>query len=331
MPDLLNRTLIQIVGGRESGLNMLGRLIPICFLFLLSGLSPAGAQDASEAIVRLNRVENQMRQMVGQIEQLQFENRQLKEQLRRLEEGVSPGSATSLPAKPKPPAAASVPASAVKPGVTPQKRSDAFDPSQQPGAPGAPMPLGSTVPSPALSDIDQQQAAPSYRVPEGALPDHAVPGSNENIVAEDQPSSATRIPGPSVAATGSGDPRIDYDEAYASFSAKRYSDAEMGFRSFLQSHPRDRLVPDAMYWLGESYLASNRPREAAEQFLNVTSDHSASAIAPNAMLKLGVSLNAIGAQDRACAVFAELARKYPQASANFKAETGREQRRAGCP
>ena len=327
----LNRMMVQIVSDRESGLKMLGRIIPICLLFLTLGLSSAGAQDASEAIVRLNRIENQMRQMVGQIEQLQFENRQLKEQLRRLEEGAASGSAASLPAKPKSPAAAAVPAPAVKPGGAPhQRRGDAFDPSQQPGAPGVPMPLGSTIPSPALSESDQQPASPSYRLPEEAIPGRAAPG-DENIMTEEQPSSAVRVPGPSVAATGSGDPRIDYDEAYASFTAKRYSDAEMGFRSFLQSHPRDRLVPDAMYWLGESYLASNRPREAAEQFLNITSDHSTSAMAPNAMLKLGVSLNAIGAQDRACAVFAELGRKYPQASASFKAEIGREQRRAACP
>ena len=35
--------------------------------------------------------------------------------------------------------------------------------------------------------------------------------------------------------------------------------------------------------------------------------------APDAMLKLGISLNALGARDQACATFAELARKYPQA------------------
>ena len=89
----------------------------------------------------------------------------------------------------------------------------------------------------------------------------------------------------------------------------------MGFRRFLQSNPRDRLVPEATFWLGETYLQRSRYREAAEQFLNVSTEHPDTPKAPDALLRLGVSLNGLGARDRACAVFAELDRKYPQASA----------------
>jgi tol-pal system protein YbgF len=136
--------------------------------------------------------------------------------------------------------------------------------------------------------------------------------------------------GPSVAATGSADPRADYDAAYAYLLQRQYEQAEMGFRRFLQSHPRDALVPDATFWLGESYMQRNRHREAAEQFLNVSSDYPKSAKAPDALLKLGVSLNALGARDRACAVFAELDRKYPQASPPVRQGSEREQKRAKC-
>jgi tol-pal system protein YbgF len=105
----------------------------------------------------------------------------------------------------------------------------------------------------------------------------------------------------------------------------------MGFRRFIQSHPRDRLVADATYWLGESYLQRNRPREAAEQFLKVSTDFTRSAKAPDALLKLGVSLSALGAKDQACATFAELERKYPAASSTVKQGVDREQKRARCP
>lgn len=136
--------------------------------------------------------------------------------------------------------------------------------------------------------------------------------------------------GPSVAATGTADPKADYDAAYAYLFQKQYEQAEMGFRRFLQSHPRDALVPDATYWLGESYMQRSRHREAAEQFLNVTTDHPKAAKAPDALLKLGVSLNALGARDRACAVFAELDRKYPQAAPSVRQGSEREQKRAKC-
>src|SRR5215216_4696391 len=70
------------------------RAMPARFLalaLLIAGLplaGPAAAQDAADFVVRMNRLENQVRQLSGHIEQLQFENRQLKDQLRKFEEDV---------------------------------------------------------------------------------------------------------------------------------------------------------------------------------------------------------------------------------------------------
>ncbi|RDJ19894.1 hypothetical protein DWE98_27680, partial [Bosea caraganae] len=50
--------------------------------------APASAQDAAELTVRTGRLENQVRTLSGQIEQLQFENRRLTEQLRKFQEDV---------------------------------------------------------------------------------------------------------------------------------------------------------------------------------------------------------------------------------------------------
>ncbi len=135
---------------------------------------------------------------------------------------------------------------------------------------------------------------------------------------------------PSVAATSVGDPRAEYELAYSYLTQRQYEQAEMGFRRFLQSNPRDRLVPEASYWLGETYLQRSRFREAAEQFLTISTDHPNAAKAPDALLKLGVALNGLGARDRACAVFAELDRKYPQASPGIRQGSEREQKRARC-
>jgi tol-pal system protein YbgF len=90
-------------------------------------------------------------------------------------------------------------------------------------------------------------------------------------------------------------------------------------------------VPDATFWLGESYLQRNRHREAAEQFLKISTQFPTSSKGADAMLKLGVSLNALGARDQACATFAELERKYPQAATNVRQGVDREQKRARCP
>ncbi|WP_414471963.1 tol-pal system protein YbgF [Microvirga sp. M2] len=299
----------------------------------LASAGPAAAQDAADAIVRINRLENQMRQMSGQLEQLQYENRQLKDQLRKFQEDVEfrfqesggrGGSKASPSAAPAP--------RPVQPQTTPQRRSDVFDPSQDPYAPGAPRPLGATPPSAPLAGTEmggqgeqfagigdlieeEDQTAPGGAISSGMpLPQGALPGR----------------PGPSVAATSTGDPRADFDGAYASFAQKDYDQAEMGFRRFLQSNPRDGLVPEATFWLGETYLQRGRYREAAEQFLSVSADHPSAAKAPDSLLRLGMALNGLGARDRACAVFAELDRKYPQASANVRQGSDREQKRNKC-
>jgi tol-pal system protein YbgF len=308
---------------------------------------PAAAQDASELVVRLGRIENQSRLMAGQIETLQYENRQLKEQLRKFQEDVEFRLNEGKGGKPS---AAPAPAGAVNggnPGAgRPGKRGDAFDPSQSPGAPGAPMQLGSTQPSPPLPPREAVEAAETaprpQRLPQGAIngaingddedADAAAPGYDEPV--DLRPPARTGAipvrPSESVAATLTGDPASDYDAAVELYRAKQYEQAEMGLRQFIQSHPRDNRVAGATYWLGESYLARGRNREAAEQFLKVSTDYARSSQAPDAMLKLGVTLNALGAREQACATLAELDRKFPNAGTGVRQGVAREQKRARC-
>jgi tol-pal system protein YbgF len=320
---------------------MMFRRLFVCFAFVAALAAPAAAQDAADAIVRLNRLESQFRQMSGQLEQLQFENRQLKEQLRKFQEDVEfrfQESRGGSRAAPPPTTTPSRPSQPQAP-ATPQRRGDVFDPSEVPDAPGAPRPLGTTAPSAPLASAEAVSPMP--------MPSGAIDGI-EDLIEEDEtaagaapldldPRTAAAPQGPapvvsrpSVAATSVGDPRSDYETAYAYMTQRQYDEAEMGFRRFLQSNPRDRLVPEASYWLGETYLQRGRYREAAEQFLNVSTDHPNAARAPEALLKLGVALNGLGARDRACAVYAELNRKYPQAPAGVRQGSEREQKRAKC-
>ena len=317
------------------------RRLTLSMLLATSLVAPALAQDAAEFVVRMNRLEGQMRQLSGQVEQLQFENQRLKEQVRKFQEDVEfrfqeGKGAARAPAANAPAVAAVTPPPASPGPAAKPRRGDAFDPSTAPSAPGSPRTLGTTEPTPPLPS-GSRSAAPAPAPTIESLIEDGEPGPGAPLElgagrTGSVPSSPAVAPraAPSVAATGSGDARSDYDAAYAYLLQKHYEQAEMGFRAFVQSHPRDRLVADAIYWLGETYLQRNRPREAAEQFLKVSTEHARSAKAPDAMLKLGVALNALGAKDQACATFAELDRKFPQASASLRQGVEREQRRARC-
>ncbi|WP_299559831.1 tol-pal system protein YbgF [Enterovirga sp.] len=305
---------------------------PLLALLLLIGSAGAlRAQDATDFVVRLNRVEGQMRQLSGQVEQLQFENRQLKEQLRKFQEDVEfrfqerGGNKTSAP-----PAAAPAPRT-----EKPSRRSDAFEPDTTPEAPGAPRQLGSTLATPERGEARGGGSPRGGGIAAIIEEDEDRPGSGRPL--DISPGArgggpASPAPrGPVVASSGGEDSRADYDVAYAYLMQKQYEQSEASFRRFVQAHPRDRLLPDAVFWLGESLLQRGRHREAAEQFLKVSTEHGRSAKAPDALLKLGISLAALGAKDQACATFAELERKHPGASASVKQGVDREQKRARCP
>lgn len=289
-------------------------LAALCLAGLSAGLlaaAPARAQSASEIVLRLNQLEETVRSLSGQVEELQFQNRQLRDQLSRLQQDVDfRFDELGAPPSTLPP-----------PGQDATgQRSDAFDPTASPAAPGAPQPLGTTTPSAPLAGVE----APP---PEGG----GAPLDIAAILRGEAPLPTVEPrTGPSIAATGTEDPRFDYESAYAYLLQRQYERAEMGFRQFLQSHPRDALVPDATYWLGETYAQRGRHREAAEQFLKVATEHEDSAKAPEAMLKLGTSLIELGAREQACATFSELTRRYDDAALPVREAVERERRRASC-
>ena len=326
------------------------------FAGLIAIALPAGsqAQDASELLVRLNRLEGQVRQMSGQIEQLQFDNRQLKEGARKFQEDVEfrfqerggsrPGGAAAAPSTSTPQA----------PAARPARRSDAFDPDDNPTAAGAPRPLGQSAPSGPLAAEPpaRRGAAADSAFSEGGEPSRtasapldlnaAARGAAPPRTTPSLPPGAAAVSGlnpsavsgmnpgaPGAAAPPSG-AKAEYDAAYGFVSARQYDQAEGALRRFIAAHPRDRLAADATYWLGESFLQQNKHREAAEQFLRVSTEYTKSGKAPDAFLKLGMSLSAIGAKDQACVTFAELERKYPNAAASVKQGVAREQKRSRC-
>ena len=89
-------------------------------------------------------------------------------------------------------------------------------------------------------------------------------------------------------------------------------------KAFLAANAAHRLAPDAIFYLGETYLQRSRPREAAEQYLKLSTDYPKSTRAPDGMMRLGQSLALLGNTEQACATFAEVGKRYPTASAPKK-------------
>jgi len=301
------------------------------------GQVPTPTPESSELIVRLDRLEAQLRQLTGVVEQLQFRNQQLEGQLRRAQEDTEYRLQSTAPGGRPPVARPSAAPAAVPPvaSAPPTRRSDVFDPTQSPNAPGAPRPLG-TLPADAVPggpsvvatapDIGPPRppGAPLDLSPPGTVPD-ATPGPRGP-----GPIGRPVAPGPQATLPPSDSSKDAYDLAYGYVLRRDYALAEAAFRKFLADFPNDRFAPEAHYWLGEGLYVRKQYRDAAESFLKISTDFPNTPKAPDALLRLGQSLAALDERETACAAFGEIARKYPRASAAVKQAVAQEQRRVRC-
>jgi tol-pal system protein YbgF len=281
------------------------------------GLERTAQAGAPDLVVRLDRLETQIRQLTGVIEQLQFRNQQLESQVRRMQEDNDyRGSPRPGGVRPQSVPGSSAPAVNAPPG----RRGDAFDPASDPNAPGAPHTLGS-------------MGAPGGPQPRpGEMADAAIGAPIGGVPGGGQVQPPRGYPGGAVTATlpPSQTPKDEFDLAYGYVLRRDYALAEDGFRSFLSKYPNDRLTGDATFWFGESLFQRQRFRDAAEAFLNVSTKFESNAKAPDALLRLGQSLAALGEKEAACASLGEVLRKFPRASAGVKQGVEREQKRVRC-
>lgn len=78
-----------------------------------------------------------------------------------------------------------------------------------------------------------------------------------------------------------------YDVALAALRQGEYVESARSFQSFLADYPNAPLAPNAWYWLGESYYATQNYPIALRSFDTLLSNFPDSPKAPDAMLKKG--------------------------------------------
>jgi len=269
------------------------------------GFSAQAASPSSEAqaAMRMDRMEQQMRQMTGQIEELTFQLNQLQAQI-RASQGGTPGNRKTAATAPAAPALRST--------------------TNAPAATAAPDPIGQAIGSGQdVASVDAGGPGTPPR-PLGQLP----AGANGQPL--DLATLAAPAATPSPAPAPSGNSRSDYDTAYDLVLKGDYDVAEKAFQVFLANYPGDALAPDAQFWIGESLYQRSDFRGAADAFLTGYQQYPKSAKAPDMLLKLGLSLVGLGQRDAACGTYAEILKKYPKASNALMQRVKTEQASASC-
>jgi len=82
--------------------------------------------------------------------------------------------------------------------------------------------------------------------------------------------------------------------------------------------------------VGETYYVRKQYKKAADTFLAGYRKYSGSDKAPHTLLRLGMSLAALGQNEAACSTFKELKDKFPDAPANIRDQAKGEAGKAGC-
>ena len=286
-----------------------------------------GAEAGEETIIlaqagdpRITALEEQVRQLSGTIEELNFQILQMQEQMRKMQED-NEFRFQELEKKSDAGAGGNNVAATAQP------------PANSSGSGAQPGTAATTPTEPRAGDVatapdGQGTGAPPREF--GTITFDAQ-GNVKSGVAADTTADGAASDGTTVAALPStDDPEELYRNSYEFILSGDYPTAEAGFRDHIQRFPADQKTADARFWLGESLLGQQKYRDAAETFLAANKDYPDSKKAPDMLLKLGVSLVGLNQKDVACATFGEVVRKYPNASGALKERVKQEQALAAC-
>jgi len=159
------------------------------------------------------------------------------------------------------------------------------------GLPPGQAPLPPTGPSPA---VPGQSLSP--RGPGGSLPQAPTVTTPEKPIQGSLPS-----------------PEEVYKKALSDYTKGNYDLAISGFKSYLSFFPKTSLVPNAQYWLAESYYSKGRDAfpQAIREFDKLIKEFPDSSRVPSAMLKKGYAYLELKETAQGQAVLRELMAKFP--------------------
>lgn len=279
--------------------------------------------QSGDAEVRLQQMEEQMRQLNGRIEEMSYQLLQMQEQLRKTQED-NEFRFQQLEKGSKPMPAGTRKSEADLPPPAGGQRGDDVArviqaPQDMETAPSNDVPKeeGLGQPPSELGSIEFDQGG------------NAVGATRSNQSNASRPLSGGEQGAPQQTAS-LGNENDTYKAAYGHVLSGDYALAEQEFGQFISAYPKSTRAADANFWLGEALYSQGKFNEAAKTFLNAHQKYGTSEKAPEMLLKLGMSLAALDNKDTACATLKEVTRRYPKASRAVITKVSSEQKRLAC-
>lgn len=121
-----------------------------------------------------------------------------------------------------------------------------------------------------------------------------------------------------------------YEQGFTEIKAGNYDAAEKTFTAFKKQYPDHALMPNAMYWLGETYYARKNYDKASRTFAESYQKYPKGPKGADNLLKLGLSLAAKGEKPNACIALGQLQKEYPDGPAPVLKRGNDERATLGC-
>ncbi|MEE2566405.1 tol-pal system protein YbgF [Hyphobacterium marinum] len=250
----------------------------------------AGDPVADRLLTRVDALERELGELTGEVERLNFENRQLRQSLEELTRQV----ARRTP----------------QPGTSDGASLSARDADS--------AMTGRTGRGDGPADLTGGYATSDPDDPYGDAREAAT-----------RPLGATRAAAGADVAPAISSDQV-FGRARARLAEGDYAGAQEGFLNFVEAYPDDSLTGEAQYWLGETYFVDGAYADAADAYIASLRAAPQGAKAPDAMVRLASSLGALGRTDDACETLARFGRQFPNAGPEARSRASRESLRAGC-
>jgi tol-pal system protein YbgF len=313
-------------------------VFPVAVLALaLLASTPAPAQDNSVAAnqeVRIQQLEGQIRTLNGQLEQMNFRVQQMTDRLDKLVADVDfrlrqmeGGGGSAMAGE--------------QGGADSQAQTDDSAPEQQAmteNNDGTATSSQSTAGAASSGSTGQPRTL-------GTMPESQYNAQKQQLNQNADPAAAAEQAGSAGSAGESPDPTATGDQPYPLPGANadeqyqyafdlmrqtKYGEAEQALSTFVDEYPDHPLAGNASYWLGEAYYVRKDYNNAALTFAQTFQKYPKSGKAPDSLLKLGMSLAALGETADACKALHELNARYPKASDGTKQRAAKEWAKNGC-
>jgi tol-pal system protein YbgF len=295
--------------------------------------SPVILAQAADAEMRIQQLEEQLRQLNGRVEDMSYQLLQMQEQLRKTQEDNEFRFQQLEGGKTKKKSSLET-----TPGSTTQ---DTASGDQTPGATLDSTDNSAATDGTATDDSNSASTDDTTGKPPVTLGQLNVDSNGNVIAAEpgaDNAVDETNLPPPGSKDTSTDTASADatapsgdeYDQAYQHVLAGDYAAAETGFAAFITNNQGSKKLADANFWLGESQYSQGKFSDSAKTFLNAYKTYGKSAKAPEMLLKLAMSLAKLDSKDTACATLREVPKAYPKASRAVINKVASEQKRLAC-